>query len=80
MKAGAAQVVITPPVGVELAGWAFGPSAGILDHLKAQALYLENGEALVLVTADALGFGSDLVAGVRRWVKTGTSELLLPES
>jgi len=43
LKAGFAQAAITPPVGVELAGWAFGPSAGALEELHAQAAVLESG-------------------------------------
>ena len=43
LKAGAARVIITPPVGVELSGYGFGPSVGILDDLEAQALVLEQG-------------------------------------
>ena len=31
-------MVITPPAGVELAGYGFGPSAGMLEDLTAQAL------------------------------------------
>ena len=69
-KAGAARVVITPPVGVELTGYGFGPSVGILDDLEAQALVLEQrAEVMVIVTADLLLVGADLVAGVRRRVQ-----------
>ena len=69
-KAGAARVVITPPVGVELTGYGFGPSVGILDDLEAQALVLEQrAEVVVLVTADLLLVGDELVAGVRRRVQ-----------
>jgi hypothetical protein len=67
LSAGAANVVITPPVGVEIAGYGFGPSQGILDDLEAQALYLKLGdEQIVIVTADLLTFGSELVMQVRR--------------
>ena len=69
-KAGAARVIITPPVGVELSGYGFGPSVGILDDLEAQALVLEQGaEVVVLVTADLLLVGDELVAGVRQRVQ-----------
>ena len=65
-KAGVAQTVITPPVGLELSGYCFGPSVGVLDDLEAQALVLESdGEAAVLITADLIGFGPELVDGVR---------------
>jgi len=55
LKAGFAQIAITPPVGVELAGWAFGPSAGVLEELHAQAAVLESGQTRgVIITADLL--------------------------
>jgi len=70
MIAGAANVVITPSVGVEIAGYGFGPSLGILNDLEAQALYLKQGdEQIVIVTADLLTFGSELVTRVRRRVE-----------
>ena len=70
IKAGAARVTITPPVGVELSGNAFGPSVGILGDLEAQALVLEvDGEWAVLLTADLIGFRPALVAAVRRRIK-----------
>jgi hypothetical protein len=66
LRVGATQVVITPPVGVELAGYGFGPSVGILDDLMAQALVVESGgESVAIVTADVLTLGPDIVAGVR---------------
>lgn len=70
LKAGAAKMIITPPIGVELAGYSFGPSVGILDDLEAQALVLENGEqAAALVAADLLTVGEELVGRVRRRVE-----------
>ena len=66
-KVGVAKVVITPPVGVELAGYGFGPSEGILDELEAQALYLESGgEGTAIVSADLLAVGAEFVAGLRQ--------------
>jgi neutral ceramidase len=65
--AGAAKVVITPAIGVELGGYGFGPSEGILDDLEAQALYLESGgERAAIVTADLLAVGAEFVAGLRQ--------------
>lgn len=70
LKAGAARVIVTPPVGVELSGYAFGPSVGILDDLEAQALVMESaGGRAVFVTADLIGFCPELIAGVRRRVE-----------
>jgi len=45
LRAGAAKADITPPVGVDLCGYAGrpGPSVGIHDRLEAQALVLEAG-------------------------------------
>ena len=71
MKAGAAQIIITPPVGVELSGHAFGPSVGILDDLEAQALVLEaGGEPAAILTADLIGFCPELVEAVRKRVES----------
>jgi len=74
LRVGAAQVVITPPVGVELAGYGFGPSVGILDDLMAQALVVESGgESVAIVTADVLTLGPDIVAGVRGRIEAALS-------
>jgi neutral ceramidase len=70
LRAGAARVAITPPVGVELAGYGFGPSVGILDDLEAQALVLESeGTSAAIVTADLLTAGPEFVANVRARVE-----------
>ena len=72
LHAGTAKVVITPPVGVELAGYSFGPSLGILQDLEAQVLLLEDDlEKIVLITADLLAFGPHLVRAVRKRVAVG---------
>ncbi|MEW6202851.1 MAG: neutral/alkaline non-lysosomal ceramidase N-terminal domain-containing protein [bacterium] len=56
LRAGAAEIDITPPVGTPLAGYAHRwgrPSTGAHDPLKAQALVIEsNGEKYVFITAD----------------------------
>ncbi|MBX2997289.1 MAG: neutral/alkaline non-lysosomal ceramidase N-terminal domain-containing protein [Caldilineaceae bacterium] len=70
MRAGVAEINITPHVGVELAGYDFGPSVGILDDLMAQALILQSGEeSVIFVCADLLGLGDDLVGAVRQRVE-----------
>ena len=67
LRVGMAETIITPPVGTELAGYAFGSSLGILDHLEAQALLLDDGHTqMALITADLLGFGNALVQAIRR--------------
>ncbi len=68
MKCGASRVVITPPVGVDLAGFAArqGPSVGLYDDLYARALYLATGdERLLWLHADLIGFSRELTAEVR---------------
>ena len=66
-RAGAANVTITPPLGVELAGYGFGLSVGVLDDLEAQTLYLESGdERVVIVTVDLLAVGAEFLAGLRQ--------------
>jgi hypothetical protein len=66
LEAGAAAITITPPVGLELAGYGFGPSVGILDDLQAQALWLDGGaEPVALVASDLIGFGVEIAASIR---------------
>ena len=73
IKAGTAKIIITPPVGVELAGYSFGPSQGILTDLEAQVLVLESlptsgsaKETIAILTADLLTIGPRLAASVRQ--------------
>jgi neutral ceramidase len=64
VKAGTAQVCITPPVGIELSGYVDRqqPSIGVHDDLYARGLYLEQGEEKLLwLHCDLIGF-------VREWV------------
>ena len=57
LKAGWAVIDITPPVGLELSGWAFGPSRGVLHPLGGHALFLDNGSVkMMLISADLIGF------------------------
>jgi neutral ceramidase len=68
MKCGASQVTITPPVGVDLAGFGArqGPSVGVHDDLYVRGLYLESGgERLVWLHADLIGFSRETTAEVR---------------
>jgi neutral ceramidase len=58
LLAGVAEVDITPPVGVDLAGFLArtNPSTGVLDQLRAKALYLTDGnERLLLMANDLIG-------------------------
>ncbi len=68
-QAGAVEVIITPPVGVELAG--YGPrlkrySTDIHDHLTGQALVLDDGRSRVaVVTTDLIALSAEFVGLVR---------------
>ena len=64
--AGVASIDITPPVGVALAGGAFGASTGVLHPLSAQALFLTDGfTGVLLLSADVIGFGTAYADAVR---------------
>jgi hypothetical protein len=68
LSAGAAAAAITPPVGVDLSGYAGrpGPSAGLHDDLWCRALVLDDGARRVgLVTLDVLGVDFELDAAIR---------------
>ena len=69
LSAGVGKVVITPPVGVYLGGYALRtkPSTGVDRDLYARALVLDDGRSRVgLVVADVIGLGDATVAEVRR--------------
>jgi glutamate-1-semialdehyde aminotransferase len=69
MRAGIATVDITPPVGTELSGGAFGPAREVLHPLAAKVLLLEQDDQRVcLIGCDLLGFGADLAVRIRRSV------------
>jgi hypothetical protein len=69
VQAGVAQVCISPPIGVELAG--YGPflrrrSRSVHDDLYAAALVIEDGEMRVaIVTADIISFDVATVEHIR---------------
>jgi hypothetical protein len=69
LKAGAAQVEITPDPGVWLTGYASRtqPATGTHDPLFARALYLESGATrAALGVADIIGFDDHLVERIRQ--------------
>jgi len=73
LKAGLARVVITPPVGARLSGYAdrIQPSIGILDELYAKALVLDDGEErAALVVCDLIGLGRDIINDARRRIRS----------
>ncbi|MDQ1326819.1 MAG: Ceramidase alk protein [Candidatus Poribacteria bacterium] len=66
MQAGITKVNITPPVGLELSGWAFGPSVGILDELYAKLLVLESeSNKVAIVTTDLIGLQTEYADNIR---------------
>ncbi|MGD2104699.1 MAG: neutral/alkaline non-lysosomal ceramidase N-terminal domain-containing protein [Anaerolineae bacterium] len=71
LLAGAAEVDITPPIGVPMEGYVAreGNSVGVHDPLLAQALLLRAGQdAILLFTLDFLGVGLDFTRRVREQV------------
>lgn len=60
LQAGYGERTITPPLGIDLAGYGFyldRKAGSVLDDLKCRAVRLEaDGTALVLVSADLIGF------------------------
>jgi neutral ceramidase len=82
MKAGTSKANITPPVGLELSGWSFGPSVGIHDDLHTKVLALESGnDRAVIVTADLIGFSTEYAdrirSGIARKVGMGREFVLV---
>lgn len=74
IRAGVAEVNITPPVGASLCGFSArkGPSETVHDDLYARALVLEDGDTrLGIVTADIISFAPDLVERIRALVARG---------
>ena len=73
LRAGAAEVNVTPPVGCHLTGFGgrWHGSTGIHDDLYVQALVLDDGNRkAAIVTSDNLGLSLDTVAEIRRQVAT----------
>ncbi len=68
MQAGFGEVVITPPLGTELAGYMKARSAeGIADQLYTRALVVtEGGVTIALVVADLIYISAEDVAAVRQ--------------
>lgn len=76
LQAGAAAVCITPPVGVDLAGYSGrqGSSVGIHDDLYGKALVLDDGRTrLAVVTLDLIGLDEAAVHQVRARVAERTA-------
>src|SRR5436305_9583442 len=80
LTAGVCRVVITPPIGIGMVGFAGrGPSDGVHDDLTATAVALSDGErGLMLVALDLLYLPAGLVAQIRSAVAERTG--LLPDA
>jgi hypothetical protein len=66
LNCGVSRIDITPPVGLELSGGAFGPSKGILHPLSAKALYFESQDKrLLLISADLVGWDTAYADQIR---------------
>ncbi len=66
-RAGAARVIINPPVGVNMAGYYnFRACEGVLDDIHASALVLDDGTSrAALVTLDLIGSPREMVEAIR---------------
>jgi hypothetical protein len=84
LQAGAGRRVITPPVGVAMAGWDFRAAGDnvarfVRDDLYVKALTVRRGDkAWALITADLVGVDAVATARIRRGVAQQTE--LLPET
>jgi hypothetical protein len=79
LRAGAAQVDITPRVGIPLTGFIArqNPSTGIHDRLFARALALDDGEQQVLlITCDLVGLDGAFVAAARAAIQSAAAGAL----
>jgi hypothetical protein len=76
LHAGVARTRLTPPWGVELAGWGYYLGRTwdrIRDHTAATALALDDGkETIVLVAVDLMYIDAAFVQGVRRQIQAAT--------
>jgi hypothetical protein len=72
VNVGVAEIDITPDFPVDLAGFASraSQSVGVLEPVKARALYLDDpstGERLLWIACDVIAFAGDFVAALREW-------------
>jgi neutral ceramidase len=74
LLAGAAKIVITPPVGLDLCGFGNrpGPSTSVHDDLCAAALYLESDQQALIITCDLIGLDRESVREVRAGIQAAT--------
>ncbi len=71
---GAAQIKITPPIGVPMSGYYYERAAtGVHDDLYAHALVFATDKTkIALVTCDLIGMGAPMVARIRQAVERNT--------
>src|SRR5256885_11518909 len=71
MNVSVAEIDITPPVGVEISGYAarVHPTVGVLDPLFAKALYLDDGAGgrLLWLAVDVIAFDPAIVSSFPAW-------------
>lgn len=74
LLAGAAKIVITPHVGIDLCGFGArpGPSTSVHDDLCAAALYLESNQPALIITCDLIGLDRATVHEVRADIEAAT--------
>jgi neutral ceramidase len=74
LRAGAAEVVITPPTGIPMAGYyATRLSTGVHDDLHAKAIVLATGaERVAFVACDLVGIPPDVIEEARALIQTAT--------
>jgi neutral ceramidase len=75
LRAGVAEVDISPPLGVQLVGYptVVRNNTGIHDPLFADCLVLDDGKTrIALITSDLVGFSKDFVARLRAAVQGDT--------
>ena len=74
LLAGVARATVTPPVGIDMQGFAGrGPAVGVHDDLYVTALAVESGDGkAAIVAADLIAFSPEFAAGVREEVERRT--------
>jgi len=78
LRAGAAQVEISPPAGVQLVGYptVVRDNAGVHDPLFADCLVLDDGKIrMALITADLVGVSKEFMAQLRAGAQADTGIL-----
>jgi hypothetical protein len=69
LTVGYAERIITPPLGIDLAGYGFyldRKAASVLDDLRCRAVHLRSGDSsLVLISCDVIGFTVDDADAIR---------------